>query len=242
MSWTFSQRASSAPLEEGYGQLNSPSLFSTDANSNFHVLWEDGERIICRAERHADGDLPGVLTVLPAVEDPAPATLDRLAHEYELRDELDRAWAVLPLQLVRDGGRTMLILEDPGGQPLERQLGQPMELGQFLRLAITLSAALRELHARGIIHKDIKPANILVDSAIEKAWLTSARPPRVELAGPLPDALQNQERKMIEMALAECNGRVAGPRGAAAKLGIPRSTLDTKIKQLGIKKHKFISE
>jgi len=77
---------------------------------------------------------------------------------------------------------------------------------------------------------------------IEKAWLTSARPPRVELAGPLPDALQNQERKMIEMALAECKGKVAGPRGAAAKLGIPRSTLDTKIKQLGIKKHKFISE
>jgi len=47
---------------------------------------------------------------------------------------------------------------------------------------------------------------------------------------------------MIEAALAECNGKVAGPEGAAAKLGIPRSTLDTKIKQLGIKKHRFISE
>jgi formate hydrogenlyase transcriptional activator len=58
----------------------------------------------------------------------------------------------------------------------------------------------------------------------------------------LPDALQNQERKMIEAALAECKGKVAGPEGAAARLGIPRSTLDTKIKQLGIKKHRFISE
>jgi transcriptional regulator with GAF, ATPase, and Fis domain len=77
---------------------------------------------------------------------------------------------------------------------------------------------------------------------IEKAWLTSVQPPREELAGPLPDALQNQERKMIEMALAECKGKVAGPEGAAAKLGIPRSTLDSKIKQLGIKKHRFISE
>jgi PAS domain S-box-containing protein len=77
---------------------------------------------------------------------------------------------------------------------------------------------------------------------IEKAWLTGAQPPREELAGPLPDALQNQERKMIEMALAESKGKVAGPEGAAAKLGIPRSTLDTKIKQLGIKKHRFISE
>jgi formate hydrogenlyase transcriptional activator len=47
---------------------------------------------------------------------------------------------------------------------------------------------------------------------------------------------------MIEAALAECNGKVAGPEGAAAKLGIPRSTLESKIKQLKIKKHKFVSE
>jgi len=77
---------------------------------------------------------------------------------------------------------------------------------------------------------------------IEKAWLASIQPPRPELAGPLPDTLQNQERKMIETALAESKGKVAGPEGAAAKLGIPRSTLDTKIKQLGINKHRFISQ
>src|SRR5712671_5842121 len=77
---------------------------------------------------------------------------------------------------------------------------------------------------------------------IEKAWLASVQPPRQELAGPLPDTLQNQEREIIETALAECKGKVAGPEGAAAKLGVPRSTLDSKIKQLKIKKHKFISE
>ena len=77
---------------------------------------------------------------------------------------------------------------------------------------------------------------------IEKAWLARAHPPRQEFAGPLPDTLQNQERKIIEMALAESKGKVAGPGGAAAKLGIPRSTLDSKIKQLNIKKHKFIAE
>ena len=58
----------------------------------------------------------------------------------------------------------------------------------------------------------------------------------------MPDTLQNQEREMIERALAESKGKVAGPDGAAAKLGIPRSTLDWKIKQLRIKKHRFISE
>jgi DNA-binding NtrC family response regulator len=77
---------------------------------------------------------------------------------------------------------------------------------------------------------------------IEKAWLASPEPARQELPSPLPDTLQNQEREIIETALAECNGKVAGPEGAAAKLGVPRSTLDSKIKQLKIKKHKFISE
>jgi PAS domain S-box-containing protein len=77
---------------------------------------------------------------------------------------------------------------------------------------------------------------------IEKAWLARLKPPRQELAGPLPDTLQNREIEIIEAALAESRGRVAGPQGAAAKLGIPRSTLDSKIKQLNIKKHKFVAE
>jgi transcriptional regulator with GAF, ATPase, and Fis domain len=77
---------------------------------------------------------------------------------------------------------------------------------------------------------------------IEKAWLASPEPAKQESPSPLTNTLQNQERQMIETALAECNGKVAGPAGAAVKLGIPRSTLDSKIKQLKIKKHKFISE
>jgi formate hydrogenlyase transcriptional activator len=77
---------------------------------------------------------------------------------------------------------------------------------------------------------------------IEKAWLARREPARLELPGPLPDTLQNQEREIIERALSESKGKVAGPGGAAAKLGIPRSTLDWKIKQLRIKKHRFISE
>jgi DNA-binding NtrC family response regulator len=55
----------------------------------------------------------------------------------------------------------------------------------------------------------------------------------------LEETLQNQEKEIIEAALAECKGRVAGPYGAAAKLGIPPSTLDRKIQQLKIAKHKF---
>ena len=72
---------------------------------------------------------------------------------------------------------------------------------------------------------------------IDQAWLSSQNAPRLESSGPLKQNLQNYEKELIEAALAESNGKVAGPSGAAAKLGIPRSTLDLKIKQLKIKKH-----
>lgn len=126
-------------------QLNLSTLFSADENSNFHILWEESERVLCRGENRASGGLRGVLAVLPAVEHPAPATLDRLAYEYELKDALDQAWAVRLLELVRQSGRTVQVLDDPGGQPLDRRLGGPMEVAQFLRLAISLSAALTAL-------------------------------------------------------------------------------------------------
>jgi PAS domain S-box-containing protein len=77
---------------------------------------------------------------------------------------------------------------------------------------------------------------------IEEAWLASPEPAQQESSGALPDTLQIQEKEIIENALAESKGKVAGPQGAAAKLGIPRSTLDSKIKQLKIKKRKFLSE
>ncbi len=118
----------------------------------------------CRGWRlDDDGQRKAVLAVWPAAEHPAPASLDRLAHEYGLKDELDSAWAVRPLELGREGGRTMLVLEDPGGEPLDRLLGAPMEVGRFLRLAIGIATALGQVHQRGLIHKDLKPANILVD-------------------------------------------------------------------------------
>ena len=105
--------------------------------------------------------------MLPASEQPTPTTLDRLAHEYSLKDELDGAWAVRPLELVRDRGQTILVLEDPGGEPLSGHLGAPMEVGTFPAPRCRCSGALGKVHQRGLIHKDIKPANILVTAAEE---------------------------------------------------------------------------
>ena len=75
--------------------------------------------------------------------------------------------------------------------------------------------------------------------SIDEAWLPSQMPLRPDGSSALPDALQDQEKEMIEAALAKSKGRVAGPRGAAATLGIPPSTLESKIKQLGIRKGQF---
>jgi serine/threonine protein kinase len=156
-------------------------------------LWEDGERVFCRGERRANGHGAAVLAVLPAAEHPAPATLDRLAREYGLKDELDGAWAVRPLELVRERGRTMLVLEDTGSEPLHRLLGPPMEVRSFLSLAIAVAAALTQVHRRGLVHKDIKPANILVNRRSGEVQLTgfgiASRLPRERQAPAPPESI-----------------------------------------------------
>ena len=151
--------------------LHSPNVAYADSESQ--ALWEDGERTFRRGWRLDDeGKRRAVLLVVPAVDHPTRASLDRLTHEYELKDELDRAWAVRPLDLVRDVGRTMLVLEDEGGEPIDRLLGVPMEVEHFLRLAIAISFALGRVHQRGLVHKDIKPANILLNDATGEVRLT----------------------------------------------------------------------
>jgi PAS domain S-box-containing protein len=173
--------------------MNLSSSLGAGGAGSLAVLWEDGERVLCRGWRDdGNGERTAVLAVLSASEHPTPGLVDRLAHEYGLKDELDGRSAVRPLALVREHGRTMLLLEDPGGEPLDRLLGQPMEMGRFLQFAIGLSAALRQLHECGLIHKDIKPANVLVDSSSGQVWLTgfgiASRLPR-ERQSPEPPEL-----------------------------------------------------
>ena len=66
----------------------------------------------------------------------------------------------------------MLILESANGEPLHALVGSPMEIGQFLRIAVGLSAALRGLHQSGLVYKDIKPSTVVVDVTKGRAWLT----------------------------------------------------------------------
>src|SRR5271154_1782964 len=133
-------------------------------------IWEDGEFVLCRSM--PDGEPLPVLAATPLTAPPSRESIERLQHAYKLRNQLDSAWAARPLRLVTERGRLTLLSEDPGGEPLLRLLGQPWEITSFLRFAIGLADGLARLHGRGLIHKDIKPANILVDNATGSVWLT----------------------------------------------------------------------
>src|SRR5436309_834762 len=88
----------------------------------------------------------------------------------------------------------------------------------------------------------IERAVILCDGetfCVDETWLTRVAPRPTGTSVPLVADLNEREREMIENALRETGGVIGGPTGAAAKLGIPRQTLESKIRKLGINRHRF---
>jgi len=149
-----------------------------------------------RAVRNVDR-LPVVLKVL----DPARGTaqdLECLKHEYEIGKTLDSRSVVKPLALDTYRGLPALVLEDFDGESLDHGLGAPMEIERFLRLAVAIAAVVTDIHRQEIIHKDIKPQNILINLRSGEVKITNfgvasrlprehrpARPPRL-IEGSLP--------------------------------------------------------
>jgi PAS domain S-box-containing protein len=133
----------------------------------------DSELVLFRGLRKVreEGSRSSILVQVPVADPPSPATVRRLQEEYALQSELDSAYVVRSLSTGQDHCRPMVILEDPLGTPLDLLLNGAMDVAQFLRLAIRVAAALGHVHSRGLVHKDIKPANILVNDGRDQAWL-----------------------------------------------------------------------
>jgi PAS domain S-box-containing protein len=156
-------------------------------------LRESADFTLYRGRKHNDPS--PVLAIVPTTEQPSPQIIRRLDHEYSFAAELDPAWAAKPLAITRHEGRTILILKDPGGEPLDRVLErgqrQPLDLTRFLRAAVGLAKTLGQVHRHGLIHKDIKPANVFVDDT-GNAWLTG-----FGIASQLPFERQSPEAPEI---------------------------------------------
>jgi predicted ATPase/signal transduction histidine kinase len=134
----------------------------------FETLRQDDELVVARCTR--DGVSSSFLVLSPASAGPAPETLARLERQHTLRDVLESSWAARPVEFVRHHGQPALLLENPGGELLERLCGEPWRPRRFLCASIGLAFALGRAHRRGLIHKDVKPANALVDDS-GRAWL-----------------------------------------------------------------------
>lgn len=95
----------------------------------------------------------------------------RLEHGYSFRERLDPNYATVPLSLLRIDGMPAMLMTDPGGRPLHERLEKPMPLEPLLRIAVATARSIGHMHARSIVHKDLRPCNILVDSR-DQVFLT----------------------------------------------------------------------
>jgi PAS domain S-box-containing protein len=166
---------------------------------------------------------PSILVRTPAADHPSPACLKKMQNEHALRSELDPAHVVRSISLGSADGRPVLILEDPGATPLDVFLKGAMETALFLRLAVSVAAALGHVHSRGLVHKDIKPANILVNIARDHAWLTgmglASRLPR-ERQAPHPPELALGTLVYMAPEQTGCMNRPIDSRSDLYALGV----------------------
>lgn len=137
----------------------------------FDFVWRDAERTFYRGHRARAGDeSAAVLAVMPTVGGSHSPVASLLLQEFRLRESLNATWAAQPVDFLQDQGA--LLLRDPNAELLATRIGQAPGIDDFLCLAISLAESVQGMHESGIVHKNIRPGNILVDAATREARLT----------------------------------------------------------------------
>lgn len=152
-------------------------------------LRQDGHLVLSRHASVQGSDRLLALSIAP--EFASARDLGRLQHEYALRDHLAPHWAAKPRRLEGENESQVLWLDDPGGELLSRLVGQPWAIDDFLKVAIGVASAIGCAHESNLIHKDVKPDHLLVDTVSGRAWLTgfgvASRLPRERQAPEPPE-------------------------------------------------------
>ncbi|WP_321817607.1 AAA family ATPase [Paraburkholderia sp. J69-2] len=118
-----------------------------------------------------DADTRPIVVKAPTGEHGSRELLASFGNEYGLREAIDAHWGLRPLGLFRSGGQFLLTLQDCEGASLCDSSIAGLTPRRFLLLAASLAAALKAMHACGIVHHDLRPENLLVD-ADARVWIT----------------------------------------------------------------------
>jgi formate hydrogenlyase transcriptional activator len=171
--------------------------------------------------------------------------LEKLVSEGKFREDLFYRLNVVPITMppLRERAADIPVLVEYFIVRFGKKVGKKFKAIEKKTLQVLQAydwpGNVREL--QNVIERTI----ILSDSdtfAVDAAWL-KREPAKISHSSvALNGVLLAQEKEAIEGALAQSHGRVSGPTGAAARLGVPTSTLDSKIKRLGIDKYRFKSQ
>jgi predicted ATPase/HPt (histidine-containing phosphotransfer) domain-containing protein len=131
--------------------------------------YEVGERLaeserntVRRVRRSSDG---ARLVIKTSTRDyPGVREVRRLEFEYHLLRKVQSPGVIAAIGIEREAGRVALVLEDFGGERLSSWAARGVELEEFFPVACSLVDALGQVHARGVMHKDINPGNILINA------------------------------------------------------------------------------
>jgi len=133
------------------------------------LIYEGTRTLVYRGVK-TDGSKSVVLKQLRK-EYPTFNELVQFRHQYVLTKNLDLPGIVKSIALEKSGNGYVLVMEDVGGVSLSEYADRPLAIEEFLQVAIALSQILENLHQKRIIHKDIKPANILINPETKEIYL-----------------------------------------------------------------------